>query len=268
MRWLWKQWERNCLMISWLIEKNSRLSQRWKDFPFFTICIYAVFRQSKEFMKMQSKEKKRWTQKKNIRLATTNFSAASTHSLIIFTIFLSFNAAVKKVTQLLPVYRQNARFFYIKRFNFFFVLLPVVFFSSFSSSHRQKMFCEFMCLHFASWAVQGTRGVERGEGWTCFLQIKINCWDFHAEWKVSERALCPFITTSTSSHCPINLFSLFFCWAASVFVIFISFILNSAFCIVKSCMRMELSVCIQRKATKAFKELTTRPFEFAHNSTT
>lgn len=132
-----------------------------------------------------------------------------------------------------------------------------------------------MCLHFASWAVQGTRGVERSEGWMCFLQIKINCWDFHAEWKVSERALCPFIKASTSSHCPINLFSssLFFCWPASVFVIFISFILNSAFCIVKSCMQdgavwwSSLSVFSVRQRKK-LKEWTTRRFEFAHNTTT
>lgn len=68
-----------------------------------------------------SKTKKICTQKKNLCLRTHS------NNPIIFTIFLSFNAAVKKVTQLLPVYRQNARVFLHQTFRLL-VLSVVVFF--------------------------------------------------------------------------------------------------------------------------------------------
>lgn len=188
---------------------------------------------------MQSKEKtSEWVSESSERAMNTKeepqisnnknkTSSASSHTLVGFTIFLSFNAAVKKVTQLLPVYRQNARFFYIKRFNFFFFFLAFFFvscciFQFFSSFHRQKIVFSFFWVHVFAFCImrqcRGRSGDECGEGCTLlsllllrlhlfFLtQIKINCWDFHEEWKVSERTLCPFITASTSSHCPINLF--------------------------------------------------------------
>lgn len=77
---------------------------------------------------------------------------AHTVRAALFTIFLSFNAAVKKVTQLSPVYRHSARFLYIKRFDFFFAAFCqfVVFFSCvFFALDSFSSFVEFMCLHFA-----------------------------------------------------------------------------------------------------------------------
>lgn len=98
------------------------------SFVFFSILLahsYATFFSTAEKKKRKCsvKTKKICTQKNLSCLSRTQPDSEP----VIFTIFLSFNAAVIKVTQLLPsLSAERASFFYIKRFVFF--LLRLYFF--------------------------------------------------------------------------------------------------------------------------------------------
>jgi hypothetical protein len=71
------------------------------------VVVFVFFRQTKNENATPKKTKKLYTKEEPLAMHTQPYNP------IIFTIFLSFNAAVKKVAQLLPVYRQNARVFFL-----------------------------------------------------------------------------------------------------------------------------------------------------------
>lgn len=154
---------------------------------------------------------------------------AHTVRAALFTIFLSFNAAVKKVTQLSPVYRHSARFLYIKRFDFFFAAFcqfVVFFFVCFLCTRFFFLLCRVHVFAF-----RFTEGGSGGPSGPLRLH-KCNSpapnwnelrWEVVVVWSI----VAIHHQRSTSSRCPINLFA--FCCALRLSWLSLSASLSSMF---------------------------------------
>ena len=126
---------KTCLMISWSIggEKRREKGKKKKSCVQSLQSIKWITRQRRNLpcslsspillaqshatfffdSRKKTENARRWRQRRFVHKRTSAFLAhTQSDEPVILTIFLSFIAAVKKVTQLSPVYRQNARVFF------------------------------------------------------------------------------------------------------------------------------------------------------------
>lgn len=150
---------------------------------------------------------------------------------MIFTIFLSFNAAVKEVTQLPDcVYRQNARFFTLNDVLLLHSILLVFFSSSWVFCLLFYLLRRLFGVHVFAFFIKGQQC--KGMGWLhVFILHKLKwiAWIFYSNEKSSE--LCAHSSQRAlpvTAQLIFRFFALslslafcFFCAVASVFVIFI-----------------------------------------------